>query len=115
MDTSLQNIEVDTQTLAALLSPLDLSVRLCAILIKRVNVSNSIQIFSKYLCAGDQSVFDLYQTWYIYRSSLYFILCLRSSSKIFAMANAAGKLGEECSLPVSPLLSSVTGFQFALA
>ena len=55
-------------------------VNLCLIVSKRVqNASESVpRLYSKYFCAGNSSLYDSYETW--------------SSSKIVAIANAAGEI-----------------------
>ena len=74
-DGSLPSMHVDTALLAGLV-PNDANI--CVILTKRVlsrDGRSSIELYNKYFCSGAYSRDDVYETW--------------SSSKIFAMANAA--------------------------
>jgi hypothetical protein len=77
----------------------------CVILTKRVRMTGdsaaetgSVQLFNKYFCAGEASSNGVYETW--------------SSSKIFAMANAAGHLRTNescCTQSTFGMDSSTTG------
>mmetsp|Transcript_8462 Transcript_8462/g.12606 ORF Transcript_8462/g.12606 Transcript_8462/m.12606 type:complete len:481 (-) Transcript_8462:1-1443(-) len=100
----LKDIEIDINSLDSVVA--DEDVNLCVILTRRVSKSESSSgelIYNKYLCASNRSSSDAYETW--------------SSSKIFAMANAAGHLrtnesSESCSGDYSGLFgldSSITG------
>jgi len=75
--------QVDTLTLQKVVDDqLHDSINLCLTMIKRVtsdvNKDEDPQIYNKYLCLGPTSVSQAYETW--------------SSSKIFGMSFAAGKL-----------------------
>jgi len=73
------DISVDNTTLASIVS--DEDVNLCVILTQRVvNASSAtgVSLYNKYMCAGSRSRDVAYETW--------------SSSKVFAMVNAAGRL-----------------------
>lgn len=83
-ETSLDQLSIiDSESLANIISS---NVNLCMIVTKRVVVSdtNEVKLYNKYFCNGVQSVQDSFETW--------------SSSKVFAMANAAGHMrsDEEC-------------------
>ena len=76
---------VDTSTLLHHVSEkLHESVRLCMSLVRRVVAQegvggqDDVQLYTKYVCLGEASVSDAYETW--------------SSSKVFAAAFAAGEL-----------------------
>lgn len=78
-DGPLANVQVDTTSLANFVT--DPDVNLCFILTKRVantSAPSGYTLYNRYFCAGDYSANDAFETW--------------SSSKIFAMANAAGHL-----------------------
>lgn len=75
-DASLSMINVDTITLTTLVD--DEDVNACVVLTKHVQDGDDIVLFNKYLCLDDRSVNNAVETW--------------SSSKIFAVANAAGRL-----------------------
>jgi hypothetical protein len=75
----LSSIKVDTNTLLKYVTDPDVNV--CTVITKRVADKSSplgYSLYNKYFCAGDYSANTPYETW--------------SSSKIFAMANAAGHL-----------------------
>lgn len=74
-ETDFSNIEVDTETLQDYVNK---NVNLCMVIIKRVLENDNTILYNKYLCAGELSKKEAYQPW--------------SSTKIFAMANAAGHL-----------------------
>jgi len=74
-DQKLQSVSVDTTTLPSIITN---GADLCIILTKRVNKVP----YHKYYCNGQSSITG-HETW--------------SSSKIFAIANAAGNLHSECS------------------
>lgn len=94
----LKDIKVDTTTLS---ESLNSNVNLCIILTKRIYKTiekTEINTFNKYLCNGEFSKNDVYETW--------------SSSKIFAVANAAGhmRLNEtSCENEIYGLPSFTTG------
>lgn len=79
-DIGLENIQIDSTTLSSIIN---VSINLCMILTKRVRSIESAtgkvttKLFNKYFCYQNSSTFAS-ETW--------------SSSKIFAMANAAGHL-----------------------
>jgi len=76
-ETTLDNVVIDVDTLGNIIT--ETNVNLCAILTKRVlQEDNSVKLYNKYLCAGNRSATVSYETW--------------SSSKIFAVMNAAGHL-----------------------
>jgi hypothetical protein len=105
-DTPLSEVNVDISSLASIVDPLEANI--CLIVLRRVTgaegkssrvMSKSVLLplsaspWSRYLCNSADSRDAPYETW--------------SSSKIFAMANAAGKMREEC--PVTGLTSFTTG------
>lgn len=71
----MNKLPVDTTSLAPYVTN---GANLCLIVTKRVQstTQKTPQLYNKYFCAGDVSKLQAYETW--------------SSSKIFAMANAAG-------------------------
>jgi len=99
-----KDIEIDINELDYVVT--DEDVNICIILTRRVAKSdNTSDIYNKYLCAGNRSRSDAYETWsrYINENILPHLLQLAIflfltifaytfSSKIFAMANAAGHL-----------------------
>lgn len=90
-------IAVDTTALEFLVTS---GANLCLILTKRIKSSESspVNLYNKYYCAGNISATQVWETW--------------SSSKIFAMANAAGHLRAEepsCSPGTAGLDSFTTG------
>eukprot|EP01035_Chromulina_nebulosa_P040113 gene40113-54233_t len=72
------NITVDIDSLDPIVT--DTDVNICVIVTKRVSQPKGLKplLYNKYLCAGSRSANVAFETW--------------SSSKIFAMANAAGHL-----------------------
>jgi len=75
----LSDVNVDVNTLSSIVTS---DANVCVILTKRIknynNNDNKIELLNKYYCAGNHSRDDAWETW--------------SSSKIFAMANGAGRL-----------------------
>lgn len=86
VDTGLSKVTVDTTTLPKFITN---GVNLCLIVTRRVNG----KMYHKYFCNGAVSSSEPHETW--------------SSSKIFAIANAAGHLREEC--PAAGVDASTTG------
>eukprot|EP01038_Epipyxis_sp_PR26KG_P011422 gene11422-15306_t len=84
IDNQINNVNVDLSSLDEVI--LDNDVNLCVIVTQRVMNpnTNKIDLYNKYLCAGDRSMSVPFETW--------------SSSKIFAMMNAAGhlRINESC-------------------
>eukprot|EP01032_Pedospumella_encystans_P009522 gene9522-11200_t len=78
-DTILADVSVDTTELTSVVT--DPDVNLCVILTQRVADASApagVTLYNKYLCAGEYSASVAYEPW--------------SSTKVFAMANAAGHL-----------------------
>lgn len=77
-DSAYNELNVDITTLAGIIT--DPDVRLCMVLTKRVKDAETgiVSLYNKHMCVGNESKTEAYETW--------------SSSKIFAMANAAGRL-----------------------
>lgn len=78
LDKPLSSVDVDTETLGNVVTN---GASICAIVTKRVQSSvdsDAVKLYHKYYCAGEYSRDAASETW--------------SSSKIFAMANAAGHL-----------------------
>jgi len=73
-ETSFDKIQVDTTSLQEVISDQE-DVNLCIVITQRVEKKGT---FNKYFCLGEESTKSPYETW--------------SSSKIFAIANAAGHL-----------------------
>lgn len=74
-DADLAQVKVDTTTLPGIITS---GADLCIILTRRVDGKP----YNKYYCNGESSKSTAHETW--------------SSSKIFAMMNATGKLREQC-------------------
>lgn len=94
-DQTLATVKVDTEQLANIVTN---GANLCVILTKRVATDAGTQLYNKYLCAGEYSRDTIYETW--------------SSSKIFAIANAAGHLRSNetsCATDTFGLQSSTSG------
>lgn len=97
-DSDFPDIVVDVSTLAGIVTN---DVNICLVLTKRVRDTASesgVRLYNKYYCAGNASAYEGHETW--------------SSSKIFAMANAAGHLRSEessCSEGKFGLDSATTG------
>lgn len=103
-DGPLSSMKVDTSTLAQIITDTDVNV--CVVITKRVkdtSVSQGFKLYNKYLCAGDYSAQTPFETWSRYVTLLLFFFlflamlfltfnALKCSSKIFAVANAAGHL-----------------------
>ena len=91
----MQKLPVDTTSLSPFVTN---GANLCLIVTKRVTLEgqNTHTLYNKYFCAGEASRINSYETW--------------SSSKIFAMANAAGHLRTnetQCQeVPIVPGLDS---------
>ena len=97
LDSTLDAVSVDTSTLGSIVTS---GANLCLILTKRVKAdeSSEVRLYNKYYCAGNASATEKWETW--------------SSSKIFAMANAAGHLRQSessCAAGSFGLDSSTTG------
>ena len=78
LDRALSHANIDIDSLGNMVTN---GAHVCAIITRRVGTGPEMKLYHKYYCAGDSSRDDATETW--------------SSSKIFAMANAAGHLRTE--------------------
>lgn len=74
-DGSLKFVDVDTTTLSPLVTS---GANACVVLTKRVKRNGEVKLYNKYFCSSEESAKVAFETW--------------SSSKIFAISNAAGHL-----------------------
>lgn len=95
----LSDVSVDVNKLSSIVTN---DANICVIITKRIsnynNNDDNIQLINKYYCAGNHSRDDAFETW--------------SSSKIFAIANGAGRLRSNetnCHNDVFGLTSNTTG------
>lgn len=96
----LSDINVDVKTLSSIVTT---DANVCVILTKKIknynDNGNDTHLINKYYCAGNYSRDDSFESW--------------SSSKIFAIANGAGRLRSNestCVKDVYGLTSNTTGF-----
>lgn len=76
-DAPLPSVPIDTESLESVVTDPE-DIDLCIILTKRELSSSKTKLLNKYFCLGNSSVREPYETW--------------SSSKIYAVANAAGRM-----------------------
>ena len=95
----LSAVDVDTTTLPSIISN---DANLCLIVTRRVQsndngeASPTAKLYHKYFCNGEDSRSDAHETW--------------SSSKIFAVSNAAGHLREQaCTAPDGSAVTNAMG------